>query len=320
MQDPSNPGVPAVTPASAPVPGALCAKHPSLAAYAVCSRCGNYMCPQCSDQGRSTQCEDCRARTGGGSATFPFTRDNYTVEKLIEHSWRVWKDNWQTLTIAAIVFLGITYGVAFVFGMVAALITGLTSQGGTPQTGAIIGIQVSGQIAQMVLQVWLQLGMFAITFDVLEGKRPGINVLFSRASRIGTGFAQLLLMYLAMALLIAPLGAAFFLDDSVRWQVAGGGLLVLLFPLCWVGLGFAFSMLDLAYDPNATATSSIRKSFALVSGQRWRVVLMGLVAGVAVVAGVIACCIGVLPAMSLATTLFCSMYLALRNGSGVGNA
>jgi uncharacterized membrane protein len=157
--------------------------------------------------------------------------------------------------------------------------------------------------------------MFAITLEVLEGKNPGVGVVFSRANRLGTGFGQLLLMYLAMLLILSPLGFAFLLHEDLRWKVLGGGMLVLAIPLAYVGMGFAFSMLEIAYNPKATALSAIKTSFALVSGHRWRIVLMGVASVAIIFAGVLACCVGVVPAFGLATTVFCSMYLALRNGS-----
>src|SRR5262245_25818469 len=106
---------PTVERPSAPTPGALCAQHPGVLAHAVCKRCGNYMCSVCSKGGTASQCVDCRQRTG--SSTFPFTRDRVELGALIEFVWERWKLKWQSLTIVAVAFMGVLYGVSIVGSM-----------------------------------------------------------------------------------------------------------------------------------------------------------------------------------------------------------
>lgn len=44
--------------------GALCAVHPVAAAATVCSRCGNFMCGQCSLNNQESMCLACRTTSG----------------------------------------------------------------------------------------------------------------------------------------------------------------------------------------------------------------------------------------------------------------
>ena len=121
MQDPPSPDLPSAQPSAVSFSGARCAVHPELPAGAVCARCGNFMCATCSDEGRSKYCSQCRAR--GDASDFPFSRASYTLQGLVDYCWRRWKAHWLTLSLAALLFIGVIYAFAAVAGFGSAILT-----------------------------------------------------------------------------------------------------------------------------------------------------------------------------------------------------
>lgn len=72
---PSGAPAPSARPITAPPPGARCANHPDREAVAVCDRCGNFGCHQCSlplPQGRF--CPACAERVRGADYSTPWER------------------------------------------------------------------------------------------------------------------------------------------------------------------------------------------------------------------------------------------------------
>jgi hypothetical protein len=270
------------------------------------------MCATCSEQGSSRFCTDCRARPD--AADFPFSRDRYSLEGLIDFSIKRWKAHWLTLSLAMLLFVGITYGliVAGTFG--SRMIGAAGGHGGEQSEGPdMSGPMLVLQAVQVFMQLWLQLGLFALMIDALQGRAPRIGTLFSRGSKMPSALGQLALIYAGLIVLLLPFGVLFFVHDRImQLKVAVGLGLLELIPIAYLGIGLVFSQIELAYNRDAGALSAIRTSFELVRGQRIRVFGMMCVFGLIAIAGVLACCVGAIPTMTIATMLSCALFLALR--------
>lgn len=312
MQQPNDPGPPAAIGGGAAIAGARCAVHPDQLAHAVCARCGNYMCATCSEQGSSKLCADCRTRPD--ASDFPFARDHYSLEGLIDFSIKRWKAHWLTLSLAMLIFVGVVYALALGAGIGAGILGSLVGHSGEErQVTAFSGFSVVLQVAQVFVQLWLQLGLFALMIDALQGREPKLGTLFSRATKMPAALGQLALIYLGLVLMLLPFAVLFFVkEQATQLKIAAAIALLELIPIAYLGIGLMFSQVELAYDRDAGAISAIRASFALVRGQRIRVFGMMLVFGLIAIAGVIACCVGAIPTMTIATMLSCALFLALR--------
>jgi hypothetical protein len=94
------------------------------------------------------------------------------------------------------------------------------------------------------------------------------------------------------------------------------GLGALLVPvMIYVVMGFSFGAMEIIAQPSVTAVGALRNSWAIVSGKRLELLLLGIAAFMLYVAGVMACLIGVLFTMSYASVVFAAYYLAVRNGA-----
>jgi hypothetical protein len=267
------------------------------------------------DESRLGLCLACQDRVG--ALAFPFNSDNYTVEGLFTHALARWKQHWLPLGLASAALFIVAYGVAF-GGGIALGSFGTTHR--TPLGAPSFVVLAAFQGVQMVLQIALQLPLLGLSLDVVEDKQPTLEAALGRLRRLPSAILQILVFYLAAGIGLGALGGLIFgatrllhASTSQSWIALGIGGLIVLFPCIYVGLGIVFGLLELLYNPEASALSALRTSFELVSGRRWRVLGISLLAGVIAGAGALACCVGVLATMPLATVLHCTFFLALRN-------
>lgn len=297
-----------------PPAGALCAVHAETEALAVCSRCGNYMCAVCSQSGRSGQCNACIERAGGSG--FPFSRDRWQFSAVLDYCWARFKAEWLTLSLAALIFLVIIYAIATVGALAAVLFTRSAADAADSQSQLpALVLQGAMQVVQVLVQVWLQIGLFAMALDTLEGRAPKLSTLFSRIDSFPAALLQLLIIYAGIIVWLAPVGLTYLFvpgETSTRLVAALVVAVVLGVPAIYLAVGCGFAMLELAHNPEASGVEALRTSFDLVGGQRWIVIGTGLMAGVVTLAGMIACCVGIVPALAFATLMVGGVFLALK--------
>jgi hypothetical protein len=175
---------------------------------------------------------------------------------------------------------------------------------------------------QVLVQLGLQIPLLALCLDVAEGKEAEVGAAFERIRRLPAALLQVLIIYLVLALAGGMLAALGFIIVKITgttehppWPLLAGGSLIALVPLVYYGLGAMFGMLELIYNPEASALGALRTSFQLIEGQRMSALGISLLSGVVAIAGVIACCIGICASMPLAMLLYCTLFLTLRNGT-----
>jgi hypothetical protein len=300
-----------------PPADARCAVHADAEAFAVCRRCGNYMCRACSRDGTSPQCDSCRAR---GAAEFPFSRERWSFSDLISYCGKRFEAEWLTLSLTALIFLALLYGISFAltFGsvlLIAAVPDGVNPDASAAATVLRVSIQIAQFLLQIVIQMWLQLGFFSVVLDVAEGRRAEIGRLFSRLDRFPAALLQVLVIYGVLLVYAAPIVAAYFLlpgAEETRGYIALAVAALLAIPLIYLGIGCAFGMVELVHDRSASAISALRSSFAIVQGQRFAVLGGAFLVALIVTGGMLACCVGMIPAMAFGTLVYCSLFLALK--------
>jgi hypothetical protein len=305
-------------PLPTPLPdGARCAIHPDQIAVRTCVRCGNYMCSACtSADDTSGLCLTCANRVGGSGAAFPFSRDHFTLDGLLNLSLSRWKANWQLLTFGfgalMVAAYAISLGGEFAFDRVADA-SGAESPLHSPLHAARIGFQ----IAVTLLHLAVQLAVFGVCLDLLEGRKFDLQRALERMRRLPEAILQTVVMYGVLAvdfglhfLLFYALGG---LDAAPRSIVIPIALWLVLAPLrVYVWLGVMFSMIALLADPQANAISAFAVSWRAVSGKRLRVLGVSIACGVIAGAGVLACCVGMLASIPIASLLFVALFLALN--------
>lgn len=284
---------------------AQCQVHAGQPFTAVCQRCGTYMCAVCSEGGRHTLCAPCRERAGLGE--FPFRRDAYTLGALFEFGWKAYKRSWGVLTGATAIFMVIVIAISVPFTVAQMLIGDMT--------GAGIALQLVSFVVQSLVQGLLSLGLFLMSLKAARGVKPELGDLFQGTRRFGTWVAQALIIGALTTPVLGMFGGAVWMLGSDGWMVSVGLGLLLVPVFIYVFLGFAFGAMEIIAQPSVSAVGALRNSWAIVSGKRLELLLLGIAAFVLYMAGIIACFVGILFTMSYASVVFAAYYLAVRNGA-----
>lgn len=295
---------------------ARCALDPEETAQAICVRCGNFMCATCTDFGRYDACPTCRALTGEVPGLV-CTRDNLTFDAIWSFSWEHFKREWLMLSLSVVVLAVVLAGA----GMVSSIAQRIGQEISPIAMG---GLAVLGQYLQSIVQAVLMGGLCTVMYAVLRGGPADLGKLFGQFSRLGT-YAVLMLVEFAVVLVpvmvVGGLGFAawHFSQNNLELALAvGGGLgLLLIVPLLWVWLPLEYATIEVALGGETSGTQALKNAFVLASGKRLWMFLIALVSIPVVLAGMAVCCVGVLPAVALAQLLRVTLYLVLRNGSGL---
>jgi hypothetical protein len=302
-------------PLPTPLPeGARCAIHPDQTAVRTCVRCGNYMCTACTSADTSGLCLTCASRVGG-SGTFPFSRDHFTLDGLLNLSLSRWKVHWQLLTFGfgglLLAAYAVSLGGEFAFNRIAD-----AAGSESPLHSPLHPLRIGFQIVVTLLHLAVQLVVFGVCLDLLEGRKLEWERALSRVRRLPETILQTLVMYAALAV---DFGSHFLLFWGLGGLAGGSkaflipiGLWIALAPLrVYVALGIMFSTLALLADPSTNAFSAFGVSWRAVSGHRLQAFGVSLASAVIGGAGVILCCIGVLVTAPIASLLFSALFLAL---------
>lgn len=321
--------------------GAVCAIHSDRAASQVCERCGNFMCAECSGEGRSARCPSCAGLEGH---RFPFTRDDFDFGRVWDYVFEAWKREWVMLSVAALLFVGIALaaaGVAQAISAVIAAVSGVQDASQNPM-GKIGAFAVTfllsnavGTAFNILAQSVGLLGLYRVIFDVLIGRKADVGRMFSQLRKVPTfvlsSLAMMIavgiptLIYFAMValLVLASVGVQVSQVDPAHWGslltastvaiIAGATVLYVAFALVvFLPLSF-FSQAEIALT-DCGPLEAIRRAWLVASGNRLAAIGYVFVSGLVMMIGLLACCIGVLPAMPLGYGLVLAFYLAARNG------
>ncbi len=297
--------------------GARCAEHAERDAVGTCERCGAYLCSECSEAGTRTLCHACRERLG--TADFPYDRHSWSFDRLFSLAWDRWKPEWLMLSLAMLIVMGIGWFVSMLPNLAQVLLGAIDPKLGIAALGILMLVQV-------VVQGVVQLGMIRVCTDVLQGRPADLARLFSQFPKTAKFLGQMVLLYgivgiplmLYGGIVAGILYAIHGLNDpNVVGPVIIAAAVIAIGPLVWLGISILFAQMELATDDSVGAVESIRRSFALVKGQRLAVFAFSFVAGLAGLLGLVACCIGVVASLSFSQLALVALYLALRNGSGL---
>jgi hypothetical protein len=101
---------------------------------------------------------------------------------------------------------------------------------------------------------------------------------------------------------MGPIGALAFI-------VAGGAVVAYSF---WLLPLWLFGVPELVVS-DASAIEALRRAWQVGSGQRLTVFGYSMMSGLVTIAGMVACCVGVIPALGVAYLLNLGLFLAARN-------
>ncbi|MEO7110708.1 MAG: hypothetical protein ABI183_09740 [Polyangiaceae bacterium] len=186
---------------------------------------------------------------------------------------------------------GVLIGTIVIYAVIA-MIPGLIL-GGLQGAGVID--QDSAQIANGIVQLigliigaFFQTGLIRVFVTAARGGQPNIGDLFSGGGKMFHILATQILMGLAILL----------------------GFILLIVPGIILALGLAYSNYFVA-DANLGPIDAMKASWAATNGSKGKLFLFGFVAIFIMIGGIIACCIGVLPAAALLALAQAMIYVRI---------
>jgi hypothetical protein len=300
------------------------------------------MCGVCSEDGTLSLCPTCRERTG--TARFPLSRDNWSVGALLDYSWTTFQREWVMVCVGLLIVFG-----ASLAGQVISTVLSSIGQA-TESTAVIVVMVLAGFLISTVVQGLVATGYMSMLLDVLNGQRADLGRLFTQFHKavpylltmllIFAIFIPIILLIFGGSLLVAvATGLLAGLDLSREglegmsaqelvnvFTTAGTALIgtlsvafvLYLVVLTWLGLPVMLVQMELAANESPTALGTLRRCFAYAKGQRLSMLGVSLLGMLIGIAGFLACCVGIIPAMGLFYLMLAGLYLSLRNGAEAG--
>lgn len=327
-----------------PSPGApsaaQCALHPDQSATEVCARCGNFMCAECSGSGQEPQCPSCRELTSTGE--FPFTRGDFSFSQLFDYAFETFKRDWLMICLAVVVVFAVSLlatGISNVINQIILAVLGLQVDSANP-TGNLTAFAAStglsltlGSAINMVVQGFVVMGLYRVLIDALEGRKVDLSRLFTQARKLGR---YIVLNLILMTVTYLPVLAVFGLvaggalvgsgvspsdldTDTMRELLGPGVILAMVAALfgviaytVWVLPLWLFSVPELVVS-ESSPVEALQRAWQLAPGLRLATFGYTFIAGLITMGGFLLCCVGVVPAMGLASLLSLSLFLAARS-------
>jgi hypothetical protein len=265
---------------------------------------------------------------------FALTRDSVTLTDLLSKASSAWSRDLMTWVLAMLLYgllgFGIPLALSFVWGLVSAFQQG---NGDTSATFAAVNVivRIVMYLVQLVLSAVFSLGLWAMAVRGLHGKPMSVGVLFSQLSKIWKYVVQSLAVTVGGVLIVLPLVVIIFLmfvgpvdlDTPMNEIVDNAGrpfaiaVAALLPVYIYVVTGIVFMQAELAFNDDAGPIDAVLHSWRIARGRRWRIIGVGLLAGLIALGSAMLCGIGLLFGAPLASLLFGALYLALRDGADV---
>jgi hypothetical protein len=256
------------------------------------------------------------------------------VTALLSRASEAWSRDLATWVLAMLLYWLLGFGIPFALSMTWGFVSVFQQgDGESSTTFSVLNVivQIVMQVIQWVLAAVFSLGLWAMAVRGLHGKRMSVGVLFSQLSKIWKYMVQSLAVAVAAGLIVLPVIVVVFLmfvgpidlDTPMSEIMDDAGMpfgiasLVLLPLYVYLVTGVVFMQAELAYNDDAGPIEAILCSWRIARGKRWRIIGVGLLAGLIVVGSAMLCGIGLLFGAPMSTLLFGALYLALRSGADV---
>ena len=247
-----------------------------------------------------------------------------SVSEVFSKSWAVFKEQW--LMICGLV---VTVGVInFVLNVVLKVVTeSLTPLIDVPALPVLIDTGVF--FITFAIQIWLGIGQTLVLLDLARNRAAHFNKLFAGGPylvnailamlMIGFIFAVIGLLLVGIPVALVGLTMQNYESVVIATLVSGG---IAIFPLIVLGLKFSQFQI-LIIDRNLGPLESLKTSSQITNGNKLTIILIGCLLSVisfgAAILGLLALCIGIIPAIIGATgfsgLVMVVTYLCMTNQS-----
>jgi hypothetical protein len=202
----------------------------------------------------------------------------------ISRAWELVKIHAGTIVLTGLVYLGITYALGMVIGLVSqptavhqVPITNLESfNEASIQTSEVSVLSIVLQLISQVVSIFLSLGTTRIGLNIVSGKPASVGMIFGEGTK-----------------LLRAIGASILFGLMV-----GIGLILLIVPGVYLALRYG-QFLHAIVDRDLGVFDSFSYSSRLTTGNRGNLFVLGLLMFLVTLAGLLACGIGLIIAVPI---------------------
>ncbi|MEO8001208.1 MAG: DUF4339 domain-containing protein, partial [Arenimonas sp.] len=129
----------------------------------------------------------------------------------ISRGYEIFKREFANILLIGLVYLGIIFGLSFIFGFIEIMTTAMASRGSNGQAdpgSLMIVVTVISRVLQQLVSIFLQLGLARVGLNLVSGKEVSVGLLFGEGSKFLRALGATILFSIAMiigfVLLIIP--------------------------------------------------------------------------------------------------------------------
>ena len=232
-------------------------------------------------------------------ADIPRGSDPIDPVACIQRGFALTKQHFGMLLVVGLIYFAITIGLAIVQNIADAVVLNtLTSATGQPDFSQIRSLTAGqwaylaiSRIFSQIVGVYLSLGILRICLNIVDGQPFSPGMIFSHLDRLGRAILVTLILGVA----------------------CGIGFFLLIFPCIYIWTRWG-QALTAVVDRNLSVGQAFAYSSSITTNNRLNIFLLGLLSFVALVAGMIACCVGMFFAMPVVMLAAVVAYRWMQKG------
>lgn len=302
------------------------------------------MCGACSANGAEQRCPTCRAKDA--TAEFPFDETSKFTE-LFNHVVESFKRDPTTILVATIICFGLVFAGNIVGSIVSNIINAILGFDANDASKLkdnpmlLVGAFAVSYLVSLGIQTLVQAvghgALYRLLIDVVTGRKTDVSRMFSQMKDApkyvllqGAIFllsfgGSLVLIAGGVAVVLRTIGFDWSHPASTRPEALFAPMpLAIFLAVLLVMLGFIVVLLPISVFAlpelvvsDCTPMEAIRRANRLGDGQRLRMFGYSLLASLLLLAGLAACCVGLLVTYPVVYMLWATLFLSLRKNSGL---
>ena len=210
---------------------------------------------------------------GTGLLEIPPGSEPIDVGACVKRGFELTKRQFGTILLVGVVYFAVFIGLSMVLGLIQGLFAlgGSGSSGGQPPSGMGLALVVVSQGISQVFSLFIGLGLTRIGLNLVSGKAVSVGMLFGEGGK-----------------LLRVMGATILFG-----LIVCVGFLLLIIPGIYLALRYGQYMVAIV-DKDLGIMDAFSYCSSLTTNNRWKIFVLGLLGMVIVLAGMMACGVGLI--------------------------
>jgi hypothetical protein len=242
---------------------------------------------------QSVWTEPARSSIGALTEIIPGS-ESIDPTECVKRGFELTKRHFGNILLVGLVYFAIFMGISFVVGLVQGVVGAVSMRGsasGDSVNMIVLGANLVGQIVTQVVSVFLGLGLARIGLNLISGKEFSVGMLFGEGHK-----------------LLRAIGASILFGLMVMV-----GVLLLVVPGIYLALRYG-QFMNAIVDRDLGVMDSFAYSSSITTNNKLQLFLLALLCFVVVLAGLIACGVGLIFAGPVAWLSWLAAYRWMQYG------